>query len=51
METRWVTYVCPSGHKLVFGHLVSSRGRFQSTSPSLCNCGLRFTLAVIREND
>lgn len=47
MKIRWVTYVCPAGHTLVFGHLVRKNGKFDSGSPAVCGCGLIYNLAKI----
>ena len=50
MTIRWVTYFCPAGHALVFGHLVSKKGKFDSSSPTICGCGLVYNFADLTSN-
>ncbi len=46
METRWITYICPNNHRLIFGHSVSKRGKVQSPSPTVCSMGQTFIFAM-----
>lgn len=48
-KVRWVNYVCPAGHRLAFGHLVSAKGKFQSGSPAACGCGQAYHLAELKD--
>ncbi len=46
MDIRRVTYICPEGHQLSFGHGVSKRGKIQSGSPTVCSMGHTFIFAM-----
>lgn len=45
----WVEYYCPNGHKMLFGHGVSRKHKFESGSPAVClTCVTPYNYAEIK---
>lgn len=45
-----IHYQCDNDHTLIFGYLLTKRGKFDSGSPTVCGCGKLYTRAIFKDS-